>query len=228
MLIWTVYWLQSLLVFSTIGGEANSLDSRWLNTRYIECLEDKLPCACEQLTETYYSVSIHAAPNGNAGQIALAMYSQNEPYSYSFIKTEAADYTILSSSSDSVGWASFRIKNDTLEFMGKNSSSKFSRTTTLLREDHPTSENVRYLNQALAKRGHPTLEKILGSSYLRCTCNKWMENTNVLYVKNTARSWIVEIAEDSLHLNTILNTHSDPDAPVLTKKLISYRWPSID
>jgi hypothetical protein len=208
--------------YSTDGVESKG--TFWLNIDYIVCLESKLPCECEKLTETYYSLVLDTNSNCKSCGITLAKYQQMEPYFYQIKKKPLNEYEILNK--DNNRWAKLLIKGDTLSFIENNVLSKFKRMRELKDFDKKQyiEYNVSLLDKAFTLRGYPTLEEIIGQKSLICECNKWMGNTNILYIKGEPKSWVLEIVNDSLQISKIVNIESDPDDPLKTEKIKSYKW----
>jgi len=218
-----LYYL--MLAFqSCSAGEVESKGTCWFNINYIDCLRSKLPCECEKLTETYYSLVLDTNSNSKSYGIALSKYEQMEPYIYKIKETGLNEYEVLNKANDS--WAKLLIAGDTLNFIENNILSKFEKMEGLKHFDakQHVEYNVNLLDKAFILRGYPTLDEIVAQKSLKCECNKWMGNTNMLYVKGKPKSWILKLVNDSLKINEIVNIDRDPDEPIKTKNIKSYKW----
>ncbi|GAB1403426.1 hypothetical protein MASR1M74_06040 [Lentimicrobium sp.] len=135
------------------------------------------------------------------------------------------EYEILTKE-DGNSWARIEIKNDTLHLFDNNTLSKFikSHECSELNAQHYKKANVHLLNKALEARGYPKIEEIVNQDYLMFECNKWINNSNVLYVKGKPNAWIIDILNDSLEIKEIINMDRDPEEPVQTKKIQNYKW----
>jgi len=219
--------LSFFLVFalqSCSAGEVENNGTCWLNIEYVDCLKNNLPCECEKLTNTYYSIVLDTNSNSKNYGIALSKYEQMEPYIYPIKKTGLNEYEVLLK--DNSSWVKLTINEDTLNFIENSVLSKFVKMGVLseFNTQHHVKYNVSLLDKSFTSRGYPTLEEIVIQESLRCQCNKWMGNTNILYVKGEPKSWILELVNDSLEIKRIVNVEREPDDPVKTKKIKSYKW----
>jgi hypothetical protein len=215
-----------LFTLQSCGEEVKDNVYSWLNVGYIECLENRLPCECERLTETYYSIVVDTISKSKNYGVALLKFNQMEPYIYPIKRIDSNKYAVLKSKKDSTSWGSIIMKKDSLYFTYDNILSKFFNSKNANAYDWKSymAGNVTLLNRSFVKRGYPKLEEITKQDSLLCNCNKWMGNVDLLYVKGKSQSWILEIKNDSLHIDVIINADRDPDDPVHTEKLISYKW----
>ena len=147
-----------------------------------------------------------------------------EPYIYKIEKTGLNEYEVLNKDNNS--WAKLLIAGDTLNFIENNKLSRFEKMGELKNFDAKqyVEYNVSLLDKAFTLRGYPTLEEIVAQKELKCECNEWMENTNMLYVKGEPKSWILELVNDSLNINEIINIDRDPDEPVKIRNVKTYKW----
>jgi len=198
----------------------------WLNVKYIECLKNSLPCECEKTVGTYFSLALNADQNSKNFGIALVKFEQMEPYMYPIKKMAFDEYAVLKNKRDTSIWAKIFVKGEELQFIEGNTSSKFikSITTNGYSVDHYFTDNVKLLNQSFTARGYSKLEEIVNDDSLRCHCNNWLGKVNLLSVKGAPKSWIIEMKNDSVQILRITNTDRDPDDPVQTEKVASYKW----
>lgn len=217
---------QFFILQSCVVKENGDAGQSWLNIKYIECLKNSLPCDCEKITETYYSLVLETNGNSKNFGIALSKFEQMEPYLYPIKEIGFNEYTILKSQKDTSSWAKLVIKGEELQFIEDNLLSKFakSKKSKGYNVQHYLVDNVNLLNESFVARKYPKLEKIVKEDSLRCDCNKWMGNVNLLSVKGAPRHWIMEIKSDSLQIYKITNVNADPDDSVETKKIIGYKW----
>lgn len=215
-----------LSILQSYGKRIKDCEYCWLNIRYIECLENRLPCECERLTETYYSIVLDTNSISKNYGVALSKFDQMEPHIYPIKRIGYKEYIILKNLKDRTSWGSLIIKEDSLYLTENNILSKFykSEKVNIYNRQHYMVDNIHYLNKSFTKRGYPKLEEIVQRDSLLCDCNKWMGNVNILFVKGVSQSWIIEQTQDSIHFSEIVNIERDPDDPVLTKKIFSYRW----
>lgn len=216
------------LVFFTQGCAGQNSKSNglcWLNIDYVECLKNKLPCDCEEITHTYFSITLDTAIYNKDYGVALSKFEHMEPFIYPIRKVKLNEYEMLIKE-DGNSWARIKIKNDTLHLFENNTLSKFikSHECSELNTQHYKKANVHLLNIALEARGYPKLEEIVNQDYLMCECNKWINNSNVLYVKGKPNAWIIDILNDSLEIKEIINMDRDPEEPVQNKKIQNYKW----
>ena len=217
----------ALLFFTvqTCSSKAKQSDQvSWLNISYVACLQNSLPCDCEKIVQGYYSIALDANETSKSFGIALSRFEQMEPYTYSIKKIAPNEYEVLND--QQVSWAKVSVKDKELQFIENSTIIRFTESRKSRRYDpyHYLEDNVDLLNEAFVSRGYPKLEKIVKENSIRCDCNKWMENKNILYVKGKPKSWIIEMNSDNLILLEITNIDRDPADPVQTKKVGSYRW----
>jgi hypothetical protein len=125
-----------------------------------------------------------------------------------------------------MSWAKVVIKGDELQFIESGVVSKFTKSKKSNGYDleHYYKDNVDLLNKAFVSRGYPKLEEIVQEKILNCDCNKWMGHVDLLSVRGAPKSWIIEMKDDSLHILKVTNADRDPDDPVETEKVGSYKW----
>lgn len=204
---------------NTDGGQS------WLNVRYIECLKNSLPCDCQKITETYYSLVLDTNPQSKTFGVALMNFELMEPSMYPIKKIASDEYAVLKSREDASTWAKLIIKDNELHFTENNTLSKFTKSKANGYDlQHEVLDNVALLNKSFTARGYSKLEEIVNEDSLRCDCNKWMGKVDMLYVKGAPKSWIMSLKNDSLTIQKITNVDRDPDDPVQTVKVASYKW----
>lgn len=52
------------------------------NIDYVECLKNKLPCDCEEITHTYFSIALDTVIYSKHYGVALSKFEQMEPFIY--------------------------------------------------------------------------------------------------------------------------------------------------
>lgn len=225
-LILTILVLQFLTSQSCASKENADKGQSWLNVKYIECLKNSLPCECEKSIEAYYSLVLDINPDSKNFGIALSNFEEMEPHLYPIKKITSNEYAVLKSREDASSWAKIVIQDKELQFVEGGSVSRFTKSqkSNEYNLDHYLEDNVDFLNDAFVARGYPKLEMILKENTLKCDCNKWMGGKNVLYVKGAPKSWIIEMKNDSVQILRITNTDRDPDDPVETERVSSYKW----
>jgi hypothetical protein len=217
---------QILTSLNCRSKETHDKGSCWLNISYIECLKNKLPCECEESLQNYFSIALDTNSDSKNYGIALSKYDQMEPFIYPIKKIRSNEFEILLAQELNSSWAKLIIRNDSLYLIEKDVLSKFikSEMSEEYAAQHIQIDNVNLLNKSLAARKYPKLEQIVNQDSLRCECNKWLANSNVLFVKGKPKSWIIKMVNDSLQIMEIINVERDPDDPVQTKKIASYKW----
>ena len=226
LLILTLLCSQILVSQRCNSQEALGKGVGYLNIDYIECLEDGMPCDCERSIKTYYSLALDTNTQSKNYGVALSKFEQMEPFIYSIKKTGLNEYYVHNKLTQDTTWAKLQINYDTLFLTVNNKLSKFIQSGISKEFDRQfyLQDNVKLLNESFAKRGYPRLEEIVDNDSLKCDCNKWMGNVNILYVKGKPLSWIIEMIGDSLQIKKIVNIDRDPDDPVQTEKVNSYKW----
>lgn len=211
---------------SCVSKEGEDKGQSWINVKYIECLKNSLPCDCEKITQTYYALSLDTDSQSKGFGIALSKFEQMEPNMYSITKIGVNEYIVHKSREDTTSWAKLIIKGEQLQFIENDTLSKFAKSKEAkgYNVQHYLDDNVTLLNEAFTSRKYPKLEKIVNEDSLKCDCNKWLGNVNVLYVKGAPKSWIMEIRNDTLIIKKITNFDRDPDDPIQTEKVVGYMW----
>ncbi|MGB4849831.1 MAG: hypothetical protein WBP41_18035 [Saprospiraceae bacterium] len=206
----------------------NDIAHCWLNAKYMDCLKNSLPCECEKITETYFSLVIDTTTSSKNFGVALSKYDLLEPSRFSIKKIGHYEYGILSIKNDTQIWARILINLNAVYLIEKTSQSVFyeSNNSVHFNIQHYLLDNVVLVNKSLNQRGYPKLEDIVKDDSLICECNKWKGKINLLSVVGKAQSWILEIKNDSLFIDrgTYSNEDPDPDDPILHEKYKAYRW----
>lgn len=217
----------ALVLFVSFNNCAsvNDQDSNqlWLNTKFVSCLKERLPCDCEKETQEYYSLVLNLQLDK---VVSMSKYEFMEPYQYPLRQKGSDEYVILSSNSDSTIWGKLILRDDKLNLVVDGITAVFERFEISEESNGDLYSNaiVDILNRAFIKRGFETLHDLLGEKALHCNCNKWMGGVDQIYVPGQPKSWILEINVDSLEISKILNTDRDPDDPVQTQKMKSFKW----
>ena len=135
----------------------NDIGSCWLNVKYEECLKNKLPCECEEIVQTYYSIALDTNINSKNYGIALSKFEQMEPFIYPIDKINENEYEVLKKRGSNTYWAKLVVKKDTLYFSENNMLSKFvkSEKCKVFDVQHYTVDNVDLLNKSFIAHGYP-------------------------------------------------------------------------
>lgn len=220
----TVLLFQSLTSPSCAGYKEET--QCWLNVKYVECLKNRLPCECQEAVGTYYQLALEVNAGSDDVGVALSKFEWMEPGIYPIRRIALNEYAVIRSQQDVSAWATIVVNGDELRLTEGATTLTFSPSTTSKKYNvqHYLTDNVQLLNEAFAMRGYPKMEEIVKADTLRCDCNKWMGNIDLLYVKGAPRSWIMEMTKDSLIISKITNADRDPDDSVQTERVSSYKW----
>lgn len=196
--------------------------SSWLNTVYIDCLNNQMPCECEKYVETYFSLSI----NADYKWVSICEYTYSECGIFYIKKIDNNKYGILHWQKKDSIWATIEISNDSLYLIKNDTLSKFIQSNTVKGYDakHYSKDNVEILNKSLIARGYPTLEEIVGHDSLYCECNKWIGEVNLLSVNKRPMHWELKIENDSLFFYKETNSHRDIDEPSIIEVIKAFKW----
>lgn len=219
--------LPVILYTNCTRHEDRAMIQSWMNVKYVACVRGQLPCECEKNINGYFSLVLDTNRNSNRFGVALSSFESMEPDIYPIRKVKTDEFLVLKSLQDTSVWAVVKLKNDTASFFDDGKTTKFTGSPTSKTYDlsHYYKDNVKLLNDALRSRGYLELEKILKRDSLHCDCNKWMGHVNLVSVQDAPASWILSIENDSLKIRTIVNNSDrDPDDPVETQLLASYKW----
>jgi hypothetical protein len=77
----------------------------WLNLKYVKCLQTRLPCDCEEFTETFYSLTLDTSRYSKNFGVALWRFKQMEAYQYQIKKISFSEFEILKPNEPGVSWA---------------------------------------------------------------------------------------------------------------------------
>jgi hypothetical protein len=198
----------------------------WLNIQYTDCLNNYLPCECEKVVRTYFAISIDTSLEPELHRIALLKYGQMESFYFRLKKVGIDKYEILKSENLNEKIGSISFNKDTLYFYEEDMFSKFILTGTCRRLDNTSVliDNAKLINKAFINKGFTSLNEILTQDTLQCDCNKWIGGLNFLSIKGKPNSWVLEQVNDSLFIYKVINIESDPDDPIIKKKIYSYKW----
>ncbi|MGC4101990.1 hypothetical protein [Ferruginibacter sp.] len=208
----------------------NASGESWLNTKYIKCMESKLPCECERSIPGYYAFSIDTNKLSNTfGMQAyfknsieydvIDLQKLNTHHFLAYIKKEAA--------TDTVGYIQY--KNGFIIFKDNTGrSTDFKRISGEITElDFAyLKDNIKLLNLALQKRGYPAIEKILSQDSLNFGCNYELASSNAITIEGKSRAWLVKLEKGILLIYEILEGNENKTITFKPKlKLIkSYKW----
>ena len=224
-------FLMWVLLFHVIIAKSQVFESKdveflqsssWLNIQYVECLENKLPCECEELVNTYFSLSI----NADYKWVSICEYTYPECGIFDIKKNDNDKYGILHWQKKDSIWATIEISNDSLYLTKNDTISRFIKSNTVVGYDsqHHSKDNVELLNKSLIARGYPTLEEIVDHDSLNCNCNKWIGKVNLLSVKGHPLHWVITIEDNNLNFYKDTNSGRDPSDPMITEKIKSFKW----
>ena len=227
--LFLILFLSQSLISQKCGSKViGELPHCWLNAKYIECLKGKLPCECEKITDTYYSLVIDTIASSKNFGVALSKHDFLEPNIFPIRKKGTSEYEVFSNKDDGVIWAKLLIKGDSIYFIENAIQSVFYKTnnSNKYNTQHYLYDNISLLNKALIERGYPRIEDIVKDDSLIFECNKWKGKVNMLSVEGKPHSWVLELKNDSLFINkvTYQNEDPDPDDPILPKKFKVYKW----
>lgn len=180
----------------------------WLHADYLDCLQDRLPCECQTLLGSYYSLQINSSSGVYPHQIQLLRASQLEPDIFPLSKAKTRQYQLHKSLRDSTNWATLRLDKDKLLLeITKGETNSFVPTDA---RKIPQAQR-HMLDNALTSRGHRTVSSLTGLDSLGCQCNWWMGGLNLLSRQGQPDAWVLEQSNDSLLIKQILNPMRDPD-----------------
>jgi sulfur transfer complex TusBCD TusB component (DsrH family) len=227
-MILMIFFVINFPAISFADNEQKDNGSSWINVQYIECMKNRLPCECAKMIDAITFLSIDTNNKNENYKVMLNKYGQMEPYIYQIQKIKQNEYKIFNQNVKSTQ-VKLLIHNDTLHLISDSIRSKFIQSEVVKKYDtqHYYKDNVYLLNKALVARGYPQLEKIVGYAYdsLRCDCNPWIGNLNLLSIEGQGKHWILDIKSDSLYVKKVLNDeNSDPDDTMLTEKMIEFKW----
>ena len=196
--------------------------SSWLNTVYVDCLNNQLPCECEKYVNTYFSLSI----SSNYKWVSICEYTYPECGIFYIKEIDNDKYGILHWQKKDSIWATIEIANDSLCLMKNDTISKFIKSNTVVGYDakHHSKDNVELFNKSLISRGYPTLQEIVAHDSLLFNCNKWIGEVNLLSVKGRPLHWVITIEDGSLNFYKVTNSGRDPSEPMITEKIKSLKW----
>jgi len=198
----------------------------WLNVEYIKCLNNYLPCECEKVVETYFSINIDTSLTSELNRIVLLRHEQMESFYYRLEKDSVNKYDILKSGDIKEKLGAIFFDKDTLHLCENGVISKYVQTGFSSRLDNNShlTDNVSLINKAFTDRGYATLNKILLQDTLQCDCNKWLGGINLLSIKGKSDTWVLEQIKDSLLIYKVINEESDPDDPIIKEMIHEYKW----
>lgn len=177
----------------------------WINTTYSKCMENNLPCECEKKTKKYIYLKFEN-PDKYGTIYAWTYHSGDlEPKYIQLKKLEQEGcYEVFSGYDILVKLGSIKLSQMNLEF--KESNKDEFLINFVKGGDDFDVENVKLIDSGLAQRKCASLEAILDTAPINCYCNKWSIGGNVIYLKNSRKSWLLEVDQDSLYIYSLLDT----------------------
>jgi hypothetical protein len=217
-----------VFLFSFQVKKAKSIN--WINVSYTDCLKNKLPCECEELTRTYFAMTLDTNKRSAFYGVSLLKYNLNEFEQFKIKEESSNHYKVFKSYKDSIRIIGTLVLNkDTAYFIDKEThktvfvnygvSESFNKYQYL-------KQNVDLLNKSFHKRKYPSLENILKEDSLNCNCNKELGKVNLLWVEGRDKSWILEQNKGNIYLYDYVNSADDRSIPPkIDKRLIkSFKW----
>jgi len=220
--------LYSILTsFNSFIYPQNTQDcSNWINTDYINCLKNKLPCECEKEVVSYFIIKLDTIKLS----ILLLKYVDLEEEQYNIRKVSDSSYNVITINEVNNKCIGKIFINDQRLYYIDDSNEKlvfdYFGVSNFGNTVDDSKFNIELLNKAFLNRGYLNLEKIVQYDSLACYCNKWKGKINFLYSLGEPQSWILEIKNDSLFINTVTypNEDPDPDDTIIPKKFKAYKW----
>jgi hypothetical protein len=222
--------IAALLVLSSfiMPNKQSVRRSNWINVKYKRCLENKLPCECEKITKTYFTISLDTNAKSESFGALFLKYDENEFDEYNIEKKPDNTYGAFRKIKDSIySMGHLVLKNDSLYYFDEeNVKSAFIHYGNSNDEYDYRKENISLLDNAFIKRGYHKLENILNQDSLSCDCNKELGKINLISIDKKSRAWIIEQDKDSLLLYDYVNSSEGKrEPPAIIKKLFKgYKW----
>lgn len=214
--------------------------SNWINTDYVACLKNNLPCQCENEVQGYIAISI--LPNysktrtGNyyvaiyTGMIECNFYFADRVQEGTYVLYKAHRFYEERTNDVAEVWGEMREVDDRLILYDLRDNQYFTFIKSNIESDSSYPEfflgyeNVKYMNEAFTSRGHPPLEEIIKMDSLSCDCNHWMRGTNLVTIWQKPYAWILELDSGYLKIEEEINLYRDPLDPVETRLLYKAKW----
>jgi hypothetical protein len=212
-----------MLFDSCINSQNLHYRSNWINTDYVNCLANKLPCECEKEIGSYFVIKLDTIYLS----ILLLKYGDLEEEQFDLKKVSENVYdaiTINEVNNKCIGRISIIGKrlyyiddqNEKLvfDYFGVSQTGNTVENSKL---------NIELLNKAFLNRGYYTLEKMLNDSMLNCRCNNTLGSINFISSEVTNRHWIIEQGTDSIFIYKVVNP-LEIDVPIKKEILNKYKW----
>ena len=198
----------------------------WFNTAYLNCLETRLPCDCQEQESPAYLrmdtayVQAMWADGIIYDQSTYSLHKQQNEYLAYAVNNET-EWVVDTLQAK----GRLQIIGDTLYFLDVNKKKKaFVRAGKASDDfDQYDAYHVALLNRTLAKYHYPSLEKTVGNDSLLCACNAEL-GLNLVYSKK--QFWILEQKKNKVSLYEWINAPEEKTIdPVIEKRLVKqFKW----
>lgn len=227
-----IFFLCICLIFvlpscSIIKDEPTDRIICWLNKDYFNCLKTSLPCECQEEVGEYYSVALDISKR----KIILNGYGQMEPYTFP-IEKKGGKYEVLTKrmvmNNIFLKKYSVEIKNDSLILESDTDRYVFLQINNnnikcTCNGYFNNTCSLKLFNVELKRRGHPSIEKILGYNNIIFDCNKYFK-FNYLTTRDARKLWIVEMVEGNVVIKEVITIEKLPKEELRTKTIAILNW----
>lgn len=189
---------------TTTSEQFNFLDCLWVNTKYINCMEFKLPCECDSEIKSFVFIKFSKRLTKDTYR-AFGQFSEDMEPSVLIIKKEKKNQfkVTLTDSTNIKGYIYFSGKQMIFRDVSKRKMIFERQLISGDYEDEFCLNNLNLTNRALNRKGYKNLESILHADSLELCCDKWSGQGNFLY--NKKNSWSLEIKNDTMFIYELSN-----------------------
>ena len=204
----------------------NAINSSiWFNIKYIKCMNNKLPCECEEELKNYFVLQLDTIKN----RIFLLRHENTEIEHYNIKKFSKNNFNIyLKKENQEVNYGRIIIKGKKIIVQVHNNRKSEFRLYGLTESKNDIDYyfyNLKMLNNALIKRGYDPLETIVSDSLYACHCNKdFGKKINLVSNIDGSKSWIIEVVDNNLIIHSIKNVDPSPGDTLIIEKFSVLKW----
>jgi hypothetical protein len=178
----------------------------WVNTSFIQCTDNKLICDCEKENQPY--VFIKFTDEQDFSEATFYGFNLSEPTDKKIVKTDIYNQLkILELDSSSFGYLRRSPSLDTLYYDGNNGiHSSFIRVA--IEDSTLTMQSIwklstKAMTKAFLLRHDKTLENLIGSNAIACSCNKELSDQPINLVSSKSGYLIFYLRNNNMYIYKI-------------------------
>ena len=182
-----------LITYITSFGqdEGNQAFKCWVDTSYLNCLHQNLPCQCHHWNHMSF-IEYDLADTSFFGVYKIVNYSKADSISFDVMN----QMKFLSDKGDCIE-SHISILKDTMYYLDRKSNKRYTYIPIKTWINFTDSVSLQTINSLMLKNGYPRINEVLNSDTLFCDCDIQF-SINSLY--NNKDVWALELKDNTLFI----------------------------